>query len=78
MELLASRTGDDTFSASVIVHALVISAAGRHLATGDYKGRLSIWDLEEYELPVYSVKARHRCVFNLVGCVHELRTCAGA
>jgi WD40 repeat protein len=49
----------------------------RHLATGDYKGRMSIWDLEEYELPVYSVKA-HEGMCNGIDGVGGLNIGYGA
>merc|ERR1711939_388991 len=44
------------------------SLAERHLATGDFDGRLSIWDLERTEMPVYSVKAHDVIVNAIDGC----------
>jgi len=44
------------------------SLAERHLATGDFEGRLSIWDLERTEMPVYSVKAHDVIVNAIDGC----------
>lgn len=40
----------------------------RHLATGDYAGRLSMWDLERPEKPVYSVQAHKQIVNAMDGC----------
>lgn len=55
----------------------------RHLATGDYKGMLNIWDLERMDAAVYSVKAHESLVNNIDGCgglrigggAPELATC---
>merc|ERR1711959_401405 len=44
------------------------SLAERHLATGDFDGRLSIWDLDRVEMPVYSVKAHDVIVNSIDGC----------
>jgi len=44
------------------------SLAERHLATGDFDGRLSVWDLERTEMPVYSVKAHDVIVNAIDGC----------
>merc|ERR1719158_1157332 len=44
------------------------SLAERHLATGDFDGRLSIWDLDRTEMPVYSVKAHDVIVNSIDGC----------
>jgi WD40 repeat protein len=40
----------------------------RHLATGDFKGRLSIWDLNRTDSPIYSVQAHAACVNVVDGC----------
>lgn len=40
----------------------------RHLATGDFKGRLSIFDLERPERPVYSVAAHSALINSIDGC----------
>ncbi|KAI8384877.1 WD40-repeat-containing domain protein [Radiomyces spectabilis] len=37
----------------------------RHVATGDFEGRLQIWDIEHLELPFASVKA-HRSIINCI------------
>ena len=29
----------------------------RHFATGDYEGRLAVWNLEHVDLPIFSVRA---------------------
>jgi len=34
----------------------------RHFATGDFSGRLSLWDLDHTELPVYSVQAHDQII----------------
>ena len=39
----------------------------RRLATGDFGGRLNIWDLERIEAPVYSVKAHEQIVNGIDG-----------
>lgn len=38
------------------------SLNSRHCATGDFSGRLAIWDLERTELPVYTVKAHEQII----------------
>ena len=40
----------------------------RNLATGDFEGKLMIWNLEKTELPVYSVKA-HKEIINCINGV---------
>ncbi|RKO94023.1 WD repeat-containing protein 92-like protein [Blyttiomyces helicus] len=40
----------------------------RHLATGDFEGRLCTWDLERTELPVYSVRAHEQIINCIDGC----------
>ncbi|KAI9101030.1 WD40-repeat-containing domain protein [Phlyctochytrium arcticum] len=40
----------------------------RHLATGDFDGRLSIWDLDRLDSPVYTVKAHESVINTLDGC----------
>ncbi|KAJ3344054.1 WD repeat-containing protein 92 [Gonapodya sp. JEL0774] len=44
------------------------SLTARHLATGDFSGRLALWDLERPDLPVYAVKAHDSIVNCLDGC----------
>jgi WD40 repeat protein len=34
----------------------------RHLATGDFEGRVSMWDLQKLELPVWTVKGHSQIV----------------
>ncbi|KAJ3172541.1 WD repeat-containing protein 92 [Geranomyces variabilis] len=34
----------------------------RHLATGDFAGRMSVWDLERTEMPTYTVKAHDQII----------------
>ena len=45
----------------------------RHLATGDYKGNLSIWDVEDMDEPVYSVQA-HSSLINCIDGISSLTT----
>eukprot|EP00741_Cyanophora_paradoxa_P009393 tig00000144_g9099.t1 len=40
----------------------------RRLATGDFDGRMSIWDLEKSELPTYTVKAHGSLINCIDGC----------
>ncbi|KAI6659115.1 WD repeat-containing protein 92-like isoform X1 [Oopsacas minuta] len=40
----------------------------RHLATGDFDGRLATWDLERLDYPVYSVKAHEGIINAIDGC----------
>jgi len=40
----------------------------RHLATGDYGGMLSVWDLERFDTPVYSVKGHESLINGIDGC----------
>ncbi|POI29741.1 hypothetical protein CIB84_006508, partial [Bambusicola thoracicus] len=49
----------------------------RHLATGDFAGSLSIWDLEAPEIPVYSVKG-HKEIINGIDGVGGLGIGEGA
>eukprot|EP00500_Bicosoecida_sp_ms1_P007240 CAMPEP_0203824502 /NCGR_PEP_ID=MMETSP0115-20131106/51911_1 /ASSEMBLY_ACC=CAM_ASM_000227 /TAXON_ID=33651 /ORGANISM="Bicosoecid sp, Strain ms1" /LENGTH=358 /DNA_ID=CAMNT_0050733541 /DNA_START=188 /DNA_END=1264 /DNA_ORIENTATION=- len=60
------------------------SLEDRHLATGDYDGKLAIWDLERTDVPVYQVQA-HKSILNSIdGCgglgigggAPELATCS--
>jgi WD40 repeat protein len=50
-----------TFAASSLVE--------RHLATGDFKGTLFVWDLERLSLPIWHVKKAHDTIVNAMdGC----------
>jgi WD40 repeat protein len=40
----------------------------RHYATGDYEGRLAVWNLEHVDLPIFSVKAHHGMINCIDGC----------
>ncbi|TDH69549.1 hypothetical protein CCR75_005007 [Bremia lactucae] len=40
----------------------------RHLATGDYKGFISVWDLEKPAVPVFSAQAHESIVNSIDGC----------
>ncbi|KAJ3047719.1 WD repeat-containing protein 92 [Rhizophlyctis rosea] len=40
----------------------------RHLATGDFEGRLSVWDLERTQTPVYTVRAHDQIINCIDGC----------
>ncbi|XP_055334847.1 dynein axonemal assembly factor 10-like isoform X2 [Paramacrobiotus metropolitanus] len=49
----------------------------RHLATGDFDGRLCVWDLEKPEMPVYHLHA-HTQIINAIDGVGGLSSGAGA
>lgn len=49
-----------TFSAS--------SLESRHLATGDFSGRLSVWDLERLDSPVFTTSAHSQIINAIDGC----------
>lgn len=49
----------------------------RHLATGDYKGQLSIWDLERPEVPIYDVRG-HGSMINCMDGIGGLNVGGGA
>lgn len=53
------------------------SVQQRYLATGDFEGKLQIWNLERLEMPVYSVKA-HREIINAIDGVGGLGIGEGA
>ncbi|KAK9763994.1 WD repeat-containing protein 92 [Basidiobolus ranarum] len=40
----------------------------RHFATGDFSGKLSLWNLERLEMPVYSVQAHKEIINCIDGC----------
>jgi len=40
----------------------------RHFSTGDYEGRLAVWDLDHMDLPVFSVKAHTGLINCIDGC----------
>ncbi|KAI8925571.1 WD40-repeat-containing domain protein [Entophlyctis helioformis] len=44
------------------------SLSSRHLATGDFGGRLSMWDLERTELPLFSTVAHTQLINCIDGC----------
>ncbi|RIA90571.1 WD40-repeat-containing domain protein [Glomus cerebriforme] len=44
------------------------SLNARHLATGDFDGRLALWDLEHTEAPVISIKAHSSIINDIDGC----------
>ncbi|KAJ3359204.1 WD repeat-containing protein 92 [Allomyces javanicus] len=43
----------------------------RHLATGNFDGYLTIWDLERTDVPVYRVKAHREIVNAIDGCAGQ-------
>lgn len=49
----------------------------RHFATGDFDGRLQLWDLEDSTVPVYSVKA-HKEIINCIDGIGGLTVGCGA
>uniref|UniRef100_A0AAV1TE93 Uncharacterized protein n=1 Tax=Peronospora matthiolae TaxID=2874970 RepID=A0AAV1TE93_9STRA len=49
--------------------------AERHLATGDYRGVLSVWDLETADVPLYSVQAHESIVNAIDGCGRQSSSC---
>ncbi|GLH03302.1 WD repeat-containing protein 92 [Gryllus bimaculatus] len=49
----------------------------RHLATGDFEGRLHMWNLEDTSVPVYSVNA-HKEIINCIDGVGGLTVGCGA
>uniref|UniRef100_A0A0B6Z638 Dynein axonemal assembly factor 10 n=1 Tax=Arion vulgaris TaxID=1028688 RepID=A0A0B6Z638_9EUPU len=53
------------------------SLQNRYLATGDFTGKLQIWNLESLELPVYSVQA-HKEIVNSIDGVGGLGIGEGA
>uniref|UniRef100_A0A6U5WBJ6 Uncharacterized protein n=1 Tax=Guillardia theta TaxID=55529 RepID=A0A6U5WBJ6_GUITH len=40
----------------------------RHFATGDWDGRMALWNLEHVDLPVFSVKAHTGMINSIDGC----------
>ncbi|KAG6554193.1 hypothetical protein Mapa_004109 [Marchantia paleacea] len=58
-----------TFGASSVEH--------RCLATGDYKGKLCTWDLEDLSLPVFHTKA-HESIINAIDAIGGLGVGNGA
>ncbi|RUP46237.1 hypothetical protein BC936DRAFT_147178 [Jimgerdemannia flammicorona] len=40
----------------------------RHLATGDFAGKLQLWDLERTEMPIFSIKAHDNIINGMDGC----------
>nr|KAJ3422949.1 WD repeat-containing protein 92 [Polyrhizophydium stewartii] len=44
------------------------SLTTRHLATGDFGGRLCMWDLERIEMPVFSTVAHDQIISCIDGC----------
>lgn len=53
------------------------SLQDRHLATGDFAGKMETWDLERADMPVYSVKA-HSEIVNCIDGVGGLGIGVGA
>ncbi|XP_071453648.1 dynein axonemal assembly factor 10 [Hetaerina americana] len=53
------------------------SLKDRHLATGDFEGKLQIWNLEDFAYPVYSVKA-HKEIINCIDGIGGQGICRGA
>jgi hypothetical protein len=40
----------------------------RHMSSGDYEGRLAVWDLDHMDLPIFSVKAHSGLINCIDGC----------
>lgn len=53
------------------------SQQNRHFATGDFEGKLQIWNLESLELPLYSVKG-HKEIINAIDAIGGLGIGEGA
>lgn len=53
------------------------SLQNRHFATGDFEGKLQIWNLESLELPLYSVKG-HKEIINAIDAIGGLGIGEGA
>ncbi|XP_046402355.1 dynein axonemal assembly factor 10 isoform X2 [Ischnura elegans] len=53
------------------------SLKDRHLATGDFEGKLQVWNLEDLTFPVYSVKA-HKEIINCIDGIGGQGTSIGA
>jgi WD40 repeat protein len=53
------------------------SYENRQLATGDYAGNLSVWDLESLKTPVFSVKG-HSSIINAIDGIGGLNVGFGA
>jgi WD40 repeat protein len=49
----------------------------RHLATGDYAGHLSVWDLDRLDTPVFQVKG-HSSIINAIDGIGGLNVGSGA
>ncbi|OWA52145.1 putative WD repeat-containing protein 92 [Hypsibius exemplaris] len=49
----------------------------RHLATGDFDGRMCIWNLEQPDIPIYHVKG-HKEIINAIDGVGGLNIGEGA
>jgi|Transcript_49798 WD40 repeat protein len=43
----------------------------RKLATGDFQGNLSIWDIEKFDKPVFTVKAHKSIINKIDGALHS-------
>ncbi|KAH9507210.1 WD repeat-containing protein 92 [Bulinus truncatus] len=53
------------------------SLQSRHLATGDFSGKLQIWNLESLDLPIYTAQA-HKEIINCIDAVGGLGVGEGA
>ncbi|CAH1107622.1 unnamed protein product [Psylliodes chrysocephalus] len=53
------------------------SLRNRHLATGDYSGRLQVWDLEDNIWPVYKT-TQHKAIINAIDGVSGTNSGCGA
>jgi len=43
------------------------SSQNRHLATGDFDGKLQIWDIEKLELPIFTAKGHKEIINSICG-----------
>jgi len=65
LELISEKEKTDAFKCGTFGHSLL---SDRTLATGDFKGMLEIWDLENLAMPIYSAKAHNSIVNCIDGC----------
>ena len=65
LQLVKEKEKTDAIKCGTFGHS---SLAERSLATGDFKGMMEVWDLENLAVPIYTAKAHNSIINCIDGC----------
>lgn len=65
LNLLSEVEKKDAFKSGSFAASMLVD---RHLASGNFKGMLEVWNLERMDSPIYSAKAHNSLINSIDGC----------